>query len=64
MLFRSEFTVNIALIDGDAPVLGVVHAPALGTTYAGGSVRRLDGSKFDYGKPEFLNPEFIARGLD
>ena len=26
---NGEFTVNIALIDGDAPVLGVVHAPAL-----------------------------------
>jgi 3'(2'), 5'-bisphosphate nucleotidase len=157
---NGEFTVNIALIDGDAPVLGVVHAPVLGTTYAGaepgsatmasadaperaisarripesgavvvasrshgnddklreftggiavagtraagsslkfclvasgeadiyprfgptcewdtaaghavlraagGSVRRLDGAKFDYGKPGFLNPEFIARGLD
>lgn len=30
---NGEFTVNIALIDGDAPVLGVVHAPALGLTY-------------------------------
>lgn len=27
---NGEFTVNIALIDGDAPVLGVVYAPALG----------------------------------
>ena len=26
---NGEFTVNIALIDGHAPVLGVVHAPAL-----------------------------------
>ncbi len=29
-----EFTVNIALIEGDRPVLGVLHVPALGTTYA------------------------------
>lgn len=29
---NGEFTVNIALIDGDRPVLGVVHAPALGET--------------------------------
>ncbi len=29
-----EFTVNIALIDGDRPVLGVVHAPAAGVTYS------------------------------
>ena len=29
-----EFTVNVALIDGGAPVLGVVHVPVLGVTYA------------------------------
>ena len=33
---NGEFTVNIALIDGGVPVLGTVHAPALGTTYVGG----------------------------
>lgn len=27
---NGEFTVNVALIDGDRPVLGVVHAPARG----------------------------------
>lgn len=30
---NDEFTVNIALIDGGAPVLGVVHVPALETMY-------------------------------
>jgi 3'(2'), 5'-bisphosphate nucleotidase len=30
---NGEFTVNIALIDGDRPVLGVVYAPALDLTY-------------------------------
>jgi len=30
---NGEFTVNIALIEDGAPVLGVVHAPALGTSY-------------------------------
>ncbi|MBS0571332.1 MAG: 3'(2'),5'-bisphosphate nucleotidase CysQ [Proteobacteria bacterium] len=30
---NGEFTVNIALIEGHAPALGVVHAPALGETY-------------------------------
>ncbi len=30
-----EFTVNIALIETGKPVLGVVHAPALGDTYWG-----------------------------
>ncbi len=32
---NGEFTVNIALIDNARPVLGVVHIPALATTYGG-----------------------------
>jgi 3'(2'), 5'-bisphosphate nucleotidase len=32
----NEFTVNIALMENGSPVLGVVHAPALGLTYYGG----------------------------
>jgi len=31
---NGEFTVNIALIEGGRPVLGVVHIPALGLSYA------------------------------
>lgn len=31
---NGEFTVNIALVDGGSVVLGVVHAPVLGLTYA------------------------------
>lgn len=31
---NDEFTVNIALIEDGQPVLGVVHAPALGSTYS------------------------------
>ncbi|MEO5337586.1 MAG: 3'(2'),5'-bisphosphate nucleotidase CysQ [Magnetospirillum sp. WYHS-4] len=30
-----DFTVNIALIDGGRPVLGVVHAPAINQTFVG-----------------------------
>lgn len=48
---NGEFTVNIALISGDAPVMGVVHAPALNVTYfaasGGGAFRRRD-----QGEPE------------
>lgn len=45
---NGEFTVNIALIEDGRPVLGVVHAPVLDTTYsaaegAGAFVRR-DGA--------------------
>lgn len=32
---NDEFTVNIALVERDAPVMGVVYAPALGLLYAG-----------------------------
>jgi 3'(2'), 5'-bisphosphate nucleotidase len=31
---NGEFTVNIALVDKDMPVMGVVHAPALRMTFA------------------------------
>ncbi len=31
---------------------------------AGGTVRTLDGDELLYAKPEFLNPEFIARGRE
>lgn len=30
---NGEFTINVALIERNVPVLGVVHAPALGKTY-------------------------------
>lgn len=33
---NGEFTVNIALIEGDRPVLGVVYAPALNLCYTAG----------------------------
>lgn len=45
---NGEFTVNVALIRGHRPVLGVVHAPVPGITYTGcegvGATRR-------YGRP-------------
>ncbi len=45
---NGEFTVNIALVDGREPLLGVVLAPAIGTTWWGarseGSKRRKDGA--------------------
>jgi 3'(2'), 5'-bisphosphate nucleotidase len=33
-------------------------------TAAGGSVRTLDGAELLYGKPDFHNPPFVARGRD
>ena len=43
---NGEFTVNIALIDGHDPVLGVVHVPVTETTYTGtrgaGATRQIE----------------------
>jgi 3'(2'), 5'-bisphosphate nucleotidase len=44
---NGEFTVNIALIEGDRALLGVVHVPVQGVTYAaagaGSATRRRGG---------------------
>ncbi len=45
---RGEFTVNIALIKGNEPVLGVVYAPVKDITYYGGlngSFKQINNSK-------------------
>ena len=42
---NGEFTVNIALIDGGAPVLGVVAAPVTGVCYA--AARGLGARRYD-----------------
>jgi 3'(2'), 5'-bisphosphate nucleotidase len=47
---NGEFTVNIALIEGHRPVLGVVHVPVSGKTYlgcagAGSELRLPDGDR-------------------
>ncbi len=46
---NGEFTVNIALIDGHSPILGVVRVPVQGKTYLGcmgiGAEIREDGAK-------------------
>ncbi len=45
---NGEFTVNIALVEGQRPVLGVIHAPVLGLTYGaarGLGAFRLEGTR-------------------
>ena len=45
---NGEFTVNIALVEGGRPVLGVVHAPVLETSWvgvAGGGAHRYEGDE-------------------
>lgn len=44
---NGEFTVNVALIEQGSPVLGVVHVPVTGITYAGipgeGAIKQVQG---------------------
>jgi 3'(2'), 5'-bisphosphate nucleotidase len=45
---NGEFTVNIGIVAGTRPILGVVHAPAPGRTYLGGpglGAFRLEGGR-------------------
>jgi 3'(2'), 5'-bisphosphate nucleotidase len=46
---NGEFTVNIALMVAGEPVLGVVHAPALGLTYA--AARELGAWRYQGARP-------------
>ncbi|HEY0156296.1 MAG TPA: 3'(2'),5'-bisphosphate nucleotidase CysQ [Thermoanaerobaculia bacterium] len=64
-----EFTVNIALIEDGRPVLGVVHAPALGVTYYAaegqGAFRRdADGSEVRIGVAPLASPLRMAVSRD
>ena len=65
---NGEFTVNIALIKGNKPILGVVYAPALGELYyasaSSGSVKVKVEDDGALGEPEVLNPERTAAGRD
>jgi 3'(2'), 5'-bisphosphate nucleotidase len=47
---RTEFTVNLALIENRRPVFGVIYAPALETLYAGGAGEAFSGW-LDPGQP-------------
>ena len=47
---NGEFTVNIALIERDVPVLGIIHLPALNESYRGYSglaERSFEGAPFE-----------------
>ncbi|MGQ0621978.1 MAG: 3'(2'),5'-bisphosphate nucleotidase CysQ [Panacagrimonas sp.] len=62
---NGDFTVNIALIEDGYPVLGVVHAPAIGTTYTGalgqGATRIRDGrTEIIHTRPLPATPTFVV----
>ena len=51
---NGEFTVNIALIKNNKPIIGVIHSPVLQETYWGS---KIDGSYFikNQSQPEMIN---------
>jgi 3'(2'), 5'-bisphosphate nucleotidase len=48
---RGEFSVNIALVEGDRPVLGIVYAPVTGVTYAAAEGRATRDGKPIHARP-------------
>ncbi|MGF1639696.1 MAG: 3'(2'),5'-bisphosphate nucleotidase CysQ [Rhodospirillales bacterium] len=53
---QGEFTVNIALIEDGRPLLGVVHAPAIGATYWGSRLGAFAVSNGDPPRPIHCRP--------
>ena len=54
---NGEFTVNIALVEAGRPVLGVVHAPAIGATYWGSTYGALHQDGGEPPQPIGCRPE-------
>lgn len=59
---NGEFTVNVALIENGEPVLGVVHVPVLGITYAG--AKSIGAIKQDAGGEKAIAVRAIQPRLD
>jgi len=59
---NGEFTVNIALIEGGIPVLGVVHVPVLGITYTG--LAGEGAFKIQQGEKQAIHTRCIQARLD
>ncbi len=56
---RGEFTVNIALINKDRPVFGIVYAPAIDQLYYGG--REFGSYKVENGRKEKLEKRPVKK---
>ncbi len=59
---NGEFTVNIALIENGVPVLGVVHVPVLGITYAG--LQGVGAWKYEQGRERTIQVRTIASRIE
>ncbi len=59
---NGDFTVNVALIDGGEPVLGVVHAPVSNTTYTG--VKGAGAEKWQAGIREAIQVRDVSSRQD
>lgn len=62
---NGQFTVNIAVIENNTPVMGVVHAPAVGWTYYGSAAEGAykvdgDGAPMRLGPPPERSPDKIT----
>src|SRR3954451_6625764 len=53
---RSEFTVNLALVTGGTPLLGIVGAPALGLIWGGLVARGAERLKLNGGRIGLMQP--------
>lgn len=59
---NGEFTVNIALIENGQPTWGVVHAPALGSTYYGGTATDGSWKETENGKKQSIQVQPAPAG--
>jgi len=59
---NGEFTVNVALIEEGIPVLGVVHVPVLGITYAG--LAGTGAYKIERGEKRAIQTRSVQSRLD
>lgn len=64
---NGEFTVNIALIRGGVPVMGVVHAPVLGFSWLGviglGAWKQSEGGELEHIKTRAVAPDLAQTTL-
>ena len=59
---RDEFTVNIALVEGDEPVAGTIYAPAMSCLYVAGTEAFRADISADAAMPRFEAMQKLATG--
>ncbi len=59
---NDEFTINIALMENNYPILGVIHAPVTKISYFGGAETRGCWRKIDNNPPKSITTKTYNRG--